>query len=355
MKDDKTEYIKGRGAQVNPDNRFARYTTSVEDSGYLLDDECEQKTTFIEVFPKSIVNVLSSPDVNADYSMNPYQGCEHGCVYCYARPTHQYWGYSAGLDFERVILIKKNAPELLKKKLKSKSWKVGVISLSGNTDCYQPIERKYQITRQLLQICLDFKQPVSIITKNALIIRDLDILEQLAKQQLLVVNISITTLSEELRRILEPRTATVKRKLQTIEELYKRGVPVHVFMAPIIPALNDNEIFSVAKAVSACGARSMGYQIVRLEGPNQEIFINWIQYNFPDRASKIFNQIRDMHGGELNNIYFNQRMNGQGVFASNIEQQCRIARRKFNLQSSHALLRTDLFEIPGQGKQLSLF
>jgi len=349
------KYIKGRGAQINPDNRFSKYTVDKNDSEYFDNEDTDRKTTFLEVFPKSIVNKVISVDVNADYSMNPYQGCEHGCVYCYARPSHQYWGYSAGIDFESVILVKKNAPELLIQKLKSKSWKVGVISLSGNTDCYQPIERMYSITRQLLQICLDFKQPVSIITKNALIIRDLDILSELARQQLLLVNISITTLNEELRRILEPRTATVMRKLQTIEKLVKNGIPVNILMAPIIPALNDNEIFAVAKAVSNVGANSMNYQVVRLEGPNQQIFIDWINHNFPDRANKVLNQIRELHGGELNNTIFNQRMKGQGVFAVNIRQQCILARRKFNLQSLSIALRTDLFEIPGRGKQLELF
>jgi len=344
--------MKGRGAQINPDNRFATHTTDSQDH----ENEPEElKTTFLEVFPKSIVNVLKSPDVNADYSLNPYQGCEHGCVYCYARPTHQYWGYSAGLDFESVILVKKNAPELLQQKLNAKTWKTGVISLSGNTDCYQPIERKYELTRKILQLCLDFRQPVSIITKNAMIVRDIDILTKLAAHKLVVVNISVTTMNEDLRRILEPRTATAHKKLQTIQQLSKAGIPIHVLMAPIIPALNDNEIFSVAKAVAQHGAYSMGQQIVRLEGPNQEIFTHWIQRNFPDRAKKVLNQIRDIHRGDLNSTRFGERMKGHGIFASNIQQQCRIARKKYKLASTIQPLRTDLFTVPNTGKQLRMF
>jgi len=352
MKDNKN-YIKGQGAQINPNNRFSRYNTTYEED--LQQEIGAHKTQFIDVFPKTILNKVPSPDVYASYSINPYQGCEHGCIYCYARPSHQYWGYSAGVDFERTILVKKNAPELLKKQLSAKKYQVGTIALSGNTDCYQPIEKKHQLTRQILQICLEFKQPISIITKNALLLRDIDLLEELAFYNLLLVNMSITSLKEELRRILEPRTASSQLKLQTIQKLVAAKIPVHVFMAPIIPSINDTEIFSIAKEVANYGAQSMSYQIVRLEGPNQSIFTDWISRHFPDRVNKVLNQIREMHNGELNNTAYNQRMKGTGIFASMIEQQHRLARKKYHLESLQPNLRCDLFKVPNADIQPSLF
>lgn len=353
MPEDKKQYLKGRGAQLNPANRFFKHSKG-EDYDDIDPDETESlETRFVEVFPKSIVNRVPSPDVPMYYSMNPYQGCEHGCTYCYARPTHEYWGYSAGIDFERVILVKKNAPELLRRTLSGKKWEVHPIGLSGNTDCYQPAERKYEITRKLLEVCLEFRQPVSIITKNALICRDIDILQEMADLELVAVNVSLTTLKEELRRILEPRTASSKRKLQTIGLLSKAGIPVSVMMAPVIPALNDDEIFSVAKMVSESGARTMYYQVVRLNGPNEEIFTDWITRNFPDRADKVLNQLREIHGGTVSSTRFMERMRGEGVFATNLRMQVALAKTKFGLTAVSSPLRTDLFRVPGS--QLKLF
>jgi DNA repair photolyase len=244
-------YTKGRGAQKNTPIRFesTEVETFLQDALYDPEILSEQpNTTFTKVYPKSIVNRVDSPDVPANWSMNPYQGCEHGCIYCYARVTHEYWGYSAGKDFEKEILVKVNAAELLEKKFKSKSWSPEPIMLSGNTDCYQPAERTFKITRSLLEVCLKYQHPVGIITKNALVLRDLDILKQLAKLNLVKVVISLTTLDEELRRTMEPRTSSSVNRLKAIEILSEKNIPVSVMMAPVIPGLNSNEIFSVAEA-----------------------------------------------------------------------------------------------------------
>ena len=352
---DNLTYKNGRGAQINPHNRFLSREKGDDFDDIDPAEEPELKTKFIEVHPKTIVNKLTSPDVGMYYSLNPYQGCEHGCTYCYARPTHEYWGYSAGTDFERMILVKKNAPELLEEALNKKSWKVQTISISGNTDCYQPCEREYKITRRLLEIMLKYKHPVGIITKNALITRDLDILEELAKLNLVAVNISITSLKEELRRKLEPRTASARKKLEAIQQLSQHGIPVNVLMAPIIPALNDDEIFSIAKEAASHGALSMYHQIVRLNGPNGEIFTDWVTKNYPERAEKVLNQLREMHGGKLSDSRFGTRMKGEGIYALNIQRQVELARKRFLPAQPFPKLRNDLFSRPDTSGQMTLF
>jgi len=274
--------IKGRGAQLNTPNKF--FELSHETDGEYL-EYCEKegevadknKTLYLEVFPKTIVNKVDSPDVGMGYSMNPYQGCEHGCIYCYARNSHEYWGYSAGLDFERRILVKKEAPKLLEALLQKKTWKAHPIVLSGNTDCYQPAEKHFEITRQCLEVFLKYRHPVAIITKNALVLRDLDILQELAKDNLIGVNVSVTSLSEDTRRILEPRTTIIKKRLETIETLSSHNIPVNVMLAPIIPAINSHEILPMAKTVSQLGARSIAHTVVRLNGAIAEIFTDWIK------------------------------------------------------------------------------
>lgn len=347
----KSDYIKGRGAQLNPQNRFLSQEKGEEFDDLLYEEEVLTKTKFIDVFPKTIVNEVKSSQVPLYYSMNPYQGCEHGCIYCYARPSHQYWGYSAGVDFESVILVKKNAPELLRKTLSNKNWKVNSIGLSGNTDCYQPIERKLGITRELLKVLLEFKHPVSMITKNALILRDLDLLEELAKLELVGVSISITSVREDLRSVLEPRTSSIRKKLETIQRLTEVGVPVNVMMAPIIPALNDDEIFDLTKMVAEAGALSVNYQIVRLLPPNDVLFENWLEHHFPDRSKKVLNQLRAMHGGKLYGSMFNEKK--EDPFSLNVAQQFEIARKKFLKGKKFPSLRKDLFQVPGT--QMRLF
>jgi DNA repair photolyase len=351
--------IKGRGAQLNVHNRFFELQHELRDDfleychkeGEASDNN---KTQFLQVFPKTIVNKVASPDVGMSYSLNPYQGCEHGCIYCYARNSHEYWGLSAGLDFERQILVKKNAPQLLEALLKKKSWVAKTIVLSGNTDCYQPAEKTFEITRQLLQLFLKYRHPVGIITKNALITRDLDVLKELAALNLVVVNISITSLSESTRRILEPRTATIKKRLDTVKILSNHGIPVNVMLAPIIPGINSHEILSLAKAVSDHGALSIGHTIIRLNGAIGEIFIDWIQKTLPDKADKVLNQIKDCHGGQLNDSRYGKRMRGEGHIAKQIHDLIRLARLKYFKNREMPVLNMDLHEQYKDG-QLRLF
>ncbi|MAQ76684.1 MAG: radical SAM protein [Aquimarina sp.] len=327
-------HVKGRGAQEQIHNRFEKnnYEVSNEFLDH-LNNEGESinqpKTVFIETFPKTIVNKVDSPDVGMNYSLNPYQGCEHGCVYCYARNSHEYWGYGAGMDFETKIMVKKNAPDLLEKKLKSKSWLAEPIVLSGNTDCYQPIEKELRITRNLLSVFLKYKHPVGIITKNALIQRDIDILEDLARDSLVRVIISVTSLSESTRRLLEPRTASVTKKLQTIENLSAKGIPVSIMMAPIIPSLNSHEILDLARETSSRGALSIGYTIVRLNGAIDKIFTRWLETSMPDKKDRILNQIKQCHNGNLNDNEFGRRMKGEGHISDQISQLFIIARKKY--------------------------
>jgi DNA repair photolyase len=308
---EKSNYRNGRGAQINPPNRYLSMQKGDDFNDIDPEEESDPKTKFIEVYPKSIVNKITSPDLGMNYSLNPYQGCEHGCTYCYARPTHEYWGYSSGTDFERVIMVKKNAPRLLEEAICKKSWEVKTISLSGNTDCYQPCERIYKITRELLELMLKYKHPVGIITKNALISRDSDLLVELAKLNLVSVYITITSLREDLRRLLEPRTASSMKKLDTIAQFSKLGIPVYVMMAPVIPGLNDDEIFSIVQKASESGALGISYQIVRLNGPIGGIFTDWLEKNYPDRANKVLNQVRDMHSVKLNDSRFGTRLKGE--------------------------------------------
>jgi DNA repair photolyase len=353
-------YIKGRGSQVNPGNRFDKYTNE-----FYLDDLATEeerlelltenaKTKYIEVFPKTIVNKVDSPDIGLAYSMNPYQGCEHGCIYCYARGSHQYWGYSSGAEFEQNILIKKNAPELLETTLMNPKWMAELIMLSGNTDCYQPAERKLGITRKLLGVLLKFKHPVGIITKNSLIERDIDLLSELARQQLVGVTLSLTTLDEKLKRVLEPRTSAASSVLRTITNLSRAGVPVNVNVAPIIPAINDEGIFDVVKAVADCGALSASYIVVRLNNFNGIIFEDWVRKNFPDRANKVISQIKTMHGGQVNDSVFGRRMRGEGKFAEMVKQQFKLARLKYLQGRSFPPTNFDLFEEARKQVQLNI-
>jgi len=351
--------IKGRGAQQNVHNRFFELSYEMRDDflefchkeGEITD---KNRTQYLNVFPKTIVNKVSSPDVGMAYSMNMYQGCEHGCIYCYARNSHEFWGYSAGLDFERRILVKKEAPKLLEKHLKNKTWKAQTIVMSGNTDCYQPAEKKFELTRQCLEVFLKYKHPVGIITKNALILRDLDILKALAKDSLISVNVSITSLSEDTRRILEPRTATIKRRLKVVEELSKNGIPVNVMFAPIIPSINSHEILPMAKVVSEAGALSIAHTIVRLNGSIGEIFTDWIKKTMPDRADKVLHQIESCHGGSLNDSRYGKRMRGEGQIAKQINDLVKLARLKYFKDKAMPKLNTELHEQYKVG-QMKLF
>ena len=351
--------IKGRGAQRNIHNRFFELSHEIRDD-FL--EYCEKegeiaennKTQYIDVYPKTIVNKVTSPDVGMAYSMNMYQGCEHGCIYCYARNSHELWGYSAGLDFERRILVKKSAPQLLETFVKRKSWNACTIVMSGNTDCYQPAEQKFQLTRQCLEVFLKYKHPTAIITKNALVLRDLDLLKQLAKDNLISVLVSITSLSEDTRRILEPRTTTTKKRLKIVEELSSHGIPVKVMLAPIIPSINSHEILPLAKAASDVGALGIAHTLVRLNGAIGDIFTDWIKKTMPDRADKVLRQIESCHGGKLNESRFEVRMRGEGQIAKQIKDLMTLAKHKYFKGKSMPKLNIDLHEQYKDG-QMKLF
>ncbi|TDE18584.1 PA0069 family radical SAM protein [Dyadobacter psychrotolerans] len=348
------ERARGRGAGINSHNKFHKLETEYtsEDWQQWEDPEVNPKTQFIEEHSKTLLSVSDSPDLRNYNSINPYRGCEHGCIYCYARNSHEYWGYSAGLDFETKIVVKKNAPQLLEKLFNSKNYKPVSIMLSGNTDCYQPGEKKYRLTRQLLEICLRYRNPVSILTKNALILRDLDVLEKMAKLNLVHAAVSITSLNEDLRHALEPRTVTGKRRLQVVKSLHEAGVPMGIMTAPIIPGLNDHEIPSIIKAAAENGAAWAGYTVVRLNGSIAVLFKEWIHHHFPDRAEKVLNQIAECHGGKLNDSRFGLRMSGEGNFAENIRQLHDFACRKYF--GERELTKTDTSQFM-RGGQLSMF
>ena len=321
--------FKGRGAQIKPENGFlkAQYV-KVHIEGL---DEPLLETPFTQVFvehPKKIINKVDSPDLGMMYSMNPYQGCEHGCIYCYARNTHEYYGFSAGLDFETKIIVKENAPQILEQQLLQRNWQAVPIMMSGNTDCYQPQERTYQLTRKMLQVLAKYRHPVSLITKNSLITRDIDILQDLASENLVHVMISITTLNEELRRTMEPRTASAIKRLKTVETLTLAGIPVGIMNAPIIPGLNHHEIPKIIQAAADHGALTAGMTVVRLNGSIAKLFEDWLRKNFPDRFEKVWGQISSLHGGSVNDSRFGRRMAGEGNLADVIHQLFRTAKKR---------------------------
>lgn len=346
-------YFKGRGAQHNTNNRFLA-NEIIYDEGLKNEEDffISPRTKVYIESPKKIINKLTSPDVPNGISINPYQGCEHGCVYCYARNTHEYFGFSAGMDFEQKIMVKQNAPKLLEEALKKKTYKVETIMFSGNTDCYQPLEKKYKLTRKMLEVCEKYGNPISIITKNALVLRDSDILARMAERNLARVIISITSLDESTRRALEPRTASAAKRLDTLKQLHQKGVPVGVMTAPIIPGLNDHEIPELIRRSAENGALSVGYTVVRLNGSVEKVFSEWIYKAFPNKAEKVLNQIKEMHGGKTNDSRIGIRIRGEGKYADHIKQLHAISRAKFLEGRSFPALDFSQFR---NSAQLSLF
>ncbi len=346
--------IKGKGAQSNPPNPFSKLESTIAHIEG-IDEESHEAQGALEIFYESAKNVISknkSEDLGFEYSVNPYQGCEHGCVYCYARNSHTYWGLSAGLDFETKIIVKRDVAQKFEEQILSKNWKVKPIMLSGNTDCYQPIERKYELTRQLLKVALKYQHPVSIITKNALVTRDTDLLSQLARQSLVHVCFSITSTDEQLRLKLEPRTASFKKKLEAIRLLSREGIPVSVMNAPIIPGLNDHDIPKVIEAVADAGALNVNYTVVRLNGQIGKIFQEWIEKAYPNKASKVLNQIKEMHGGKVNDSEYGRRMRGEGNYAQMIHQLFEKSKQKYFADRVMPPLNVGLFR---RGGNYSLF
>ncbi|CAN5517935.1 PA0069 family radical SAM protein [soil metagenome] len=340
--------IKGRGAEINPGNRFEKLKLEVLDEHLNYMEESGEKrilkTEFFNDHSKTILSKNDSPDLGFDYSINPYKGCEHGCIYCYARPTHEYLGFSSGVDFETKIMIKKNAPLLLEKEFQSKSWVPQLVIFSGNTDCYQPVERKLQLTRQCLEVFLKYKNPVGMITKNSLIKRDADILQEMAKSNLCSVTISITTLNKNIRSVMEPRTSTPQQRLDTVKYLSDKGIPVGVNIGPIIPGLTDEEIPDLVKAAADSGAYTTNTILLRLPWQVKELFSTWVESHFPARKEKILNRIKDVRGGSLYNSKFGERFKGEGKWPELITQIHDQARKKYGLGTKKIVLRTDLFD-----------
>ena len=346
-------YLKGRGAQINTKNRFLKNERTREHIEGIDDwTEANEATQYIEQEAKSIVNKVDSPDVGMWYSMNPYQGCEHGCIYCYARNVHEYWGYSAGLDFERKIVIKKNAPDLLRKFLMNPKWNCLPISLSGNTDCYQPAEQKYRLTRKLLEVCNEFNQPVGLITKNAGMLRDKDILQKLASKKLVSILVSITSFEEDLRRVMEPRTTTGKQRIRLIKELSEAGIRMGVMLGPMIPGLNEQEMQRIMKAAAEAGATFSAYTFIRLNGAVKLLFHDWLYKNFADRADKVWHMIEASHDGKVNDSRFGVRMRGEGNISQMVAQQYKKYGKLYGLNAERWELDTSRFMRPGEQGRL---
>jgi len=344
--------IKGRGAGLNPTNRFEKIHFE-NDSDWNPEDDKTLRTEFYRDTTQSIINYNNSPDVGFETSVNPYRGCEHGCVYCFARPTHEYLGFSSGLDFESRIMVKENAPELLRKELSSPGWKPQVVVMSAVTDCYQPVERKLQLTRRCLEVLARFRNPVAIITKNYLVTRDIDLLSELAGLNAAAVNVSVTTLDATLTPRLEPRASLPQHRLAAIRELTSAGIPVNVMVAPVIPGITDHEIPAIITAAAEAGATSAACVPVRLPYAVIDLFVEWLERHFPDRKQKVLGRIRDMRGGKLNDPNFGSRMEGHGVFAEQIHNLFAVACRKVGFPKPRAELSTAAFRVPGRAKQES--
>lgn len=349
------QVARGRGVAEAPPNRFEKLQVEFEPEEQHGDsDDRAIRTVFYHDDTQTIISHNDSPDIGFDISLNPYRGCEHGCAYCYARPTHEYLGFNLGIDFETKIMVKKRAAALLEKALRAKSWKPSTLACSGVTDCYQPIEKKLEITRGCLEVLRRVRHPVAIITKNHLVTRDRDLLGELAHHQAASVHMSVTTLDPKLARMLESRAASPAHRLRAIRELRDTGVPVSVNVAPIIPGLNDHEIPQILEAAADHGAVSAGYTCVRLPLGVKDVFDHWLEIHVPAQRDKILGRIREMRGGKLNDSSFGQRMRGQGQVAEDIRRLFRVSARRHGLDQPHRALSSAAF-VPPQGSQMELF
>lgn len=356
---------KGRGAVHNPEGRFERLRfvrdedlpQDLEDpEGLSSGEPARVPTTVIPETTRTILARNDSPDVPFDRSINPYKGCEHGCVYCFARPTHSYLGLSPGLDFETRIFSKPEAPRLLTEELRKKNYRCDVIAIGSNTDPYQPVERELRLTRGILEVLFDHRHPVSIVTKSALVLRDLDLLAPMAADGLANVFVSITTLDPTLASIMEPRAAAPARRFATLRALSDAGVPVGVLASPMIPAVNDSEMEHILEASSHAGARWANYIVLRLPGEVREIFTAWLEVYFPNRAAKVLNLLREMHGGEIYDATFGKRMRGEGPLADLINRRFEVTARRLGLNATRPSLDTTRFRVPPRrGDQGALF
>ncbi len=343
---------RGRGASGNPAGRFERLAVVSE----RIDDDDDRPPRETELFrdtSKSILSYNDSPDVRMAVYLNPYRGCEHGCIYCYARPYHEYLGLSAGMDFESRIFVKENAAALLRKELTAKSWTVQGIGFSGVTDPYQPVERKLRLTRACLGVMAEFRNPVGIVTKSHTVTRDIDLLKELAEHRAAQVMLSITTLDDDIAGVMEPRASRPHRRLAAVRALAAAGIPVGVMVAPIIPGLTDHEVPAILKAAAEAGATTAGRIVVRLPHGVKDLFADWLEAHFPDRKDKVLNRIRAMRDGKLNDPNFGSRMSGEGPFAESIHQMFELHRRRLGL-TKRISLSTEAFRRPA-GPQPSLF
>lgn len=348
---------RGRGALSNAAGRFEPHAREAFDDGWQrLDDLPPFRTSVTVEKPRTIINRNDSPDVGFDRSINPYRGCEHGCVYCFARPTHAYQGLSAGLDFETRLFAKQDAPELLAKELAKAGYEPRTIALGINTDGYQPIEREWRLTRRILEVLSDFGHPVGIVTKSALVLRDLDILAPMAARGLVKVALSVTTLDHKLARIMEPRAATPQRRIDTIRQLSEAGVPTAVLVAPVVPAVTDAELERILDAAAAAGASEAGYVMLRVPLEIRDLFKEWLLEHFPDRYRHVLSLLKEMHGGKEYDSTFGQRMTGTGPYAWTMARRFEIATERLGLNRRHLRLTTRHFRRPpAKGEQLSLF
>ena len=346
---------RGRGAVSNATGRFEPERRELFDDGWeSAGDLPAFKTEVRDETVKTVIATNCSPDLGFDRSINPYRGCEHGCIYCYARPSHAYWGYSAGLDFETKLTAKVNAVEALEKELSRPGYSAATLMLGANTDAYQPVERERRITRRLLEVLERFGHPVTIVTKSALVVRDLDILSRLASRGLAKVSLSVTTLDHRLARKMEPRASTPGRRLEAIRALTAAGVPVAILAAPLIPAINDHELERILEACAAAGASEAGYVLLRLPLEIAGLFQEWLAAEFPDRASRVMSLLRSTREGKDYVSRFGERQTGTGPYADQIAARFELALKRFGLNWRHLKLRTDRFRPPG-GVQLSLF
>lgn len=351
-----TSELDGRGTRLNPANRFERlHVERAPDDDEAAPAAEPAPTELYRDASRSILAENDSPDVGFRFSLNPYRGCEHGCVYCYARPSHEYLGFSAGLDFERKLMVKTDAPELLRAALAAPRWQPQVVALSGNTDCYQPVERQLRLTRACLEVFAEHRNPVSVITKSALVVRDADLLAPLAADGAAHVNLTVTTLDLDLARRLEPRAATPERRLQAIATLAAAGVPVNVMVAPVIPGLNDHEIPAILERAAAAGARSASWVLLRLAAPLDQLFGDWLERHYPDRVVRVLGRLRSCRGGALNDPRFGKRMRGEGQYAAQLRDLFTLAARRRGLDRPLPPLRSDGFRVPPRaGDQLRL-
>jgi DNA repair photolyase len=346
---------KGRSSGFNTPNRFERFHFEPLDIEWGNEREAQRvATTFYHDTSRSILAKNTSPDLPFTYSINPYRGCEHGCIYCYARPSHEYLGFSAGMDFETKIMVKLDAPMLLERTLSKKSWQPQMVAFSGNTDCYQPVERKLELTRNCLKVFLKYRNPVGLITKNALVLRDVDILQEMVRFNLVHVMLSITSLDADLIRKMEPRTSTPEKRLEAIEKLALAGIPVGVNAAPMIPGLTDEELPAILKAAAERGAMSAGYILVRLPGAVEPLFLDWLKREVPARAAKVINRIKDTRNGDLSDARFGVRMIGEGHIAKSINDLFTLHVRKYNLAKRWSAVSTEHF-ISRHHNQMELF